>query len=126
MGYTLVVALMGAFTIYAGFSFISETVVKEAKLRVEMDLNSAWHSYDDEKALIEMAVSMATQHESLRGVLRGRTDITDMIPQMRVLADKYLYSGISTGRSPRQPRDAGWLPLQGRLLYLIYHHHRVS
>ena len=89
MGYTLVVALMGAFTIYAGFSFISETVVKEAKLRVEMDLNSAWHSYDDEKALIEMAVSMATQHESLRGVLRGRTDITDMIPQMRVLADKY-------------------------------------
>ncbi|MDH4158160.1 MAG: cache domain-containing protein, partial [candidate division Zixibacteria bacterium] len=89
MGYTLVVALMGAFTLYAGFSFISETVVKEAKLRVEMDLNSAWHSYDDEKAFIEMAVSMATQHESLRGVLRGRADIADMIPQMRALADKY-------------------------------------
>ena len=50
LGYTIVVAVMGVFTIYAGYSFISDDVVKEAKLRVQMDLNSAWYAYNEEPA----------------------------------------------------------------------------
>ena len=73
--YTVVVALTGAFTIYAGFSFISETVVKEAKLRVQMDLNSAWSAYNEQEMRIQMAVGGATQHEDLRKVLEGRTPV---------------------------------------------------
>jgi two-component system NtrC family sensor kinase len=66
LGYAIVVTLMGTFTIYAGLSFISETVVKEAKLRVQMDLNSAWSAYNEEKTLLQMAVSLAAQNEILR------------------------------------------------------------
>jgi len=66
LGYAIVVTLMGTFTIYAGLSFISETVVKEAKLRVQMDLNSAWSAYNEEKALLQMAVSLAAQNEIMR------------------------------------------------------------
>lgn len=61
---------MGIFTIYAGLSFISETVFKEAKLRVQMDLNSAWTAYNEEKALLQMSVSLVSQHELFRSALR--------------------------------------------------------
>ena len=66
LGYAIVVTLMGTFTIYAGLSFISETVVKEAKFRVQMDLNSAWSAYNEEKALLQMAVRLAAQNEIMR------------------------------------------------------------
>lgn len=70
--YTIVVALTGALTIYAGFSFISETVVKEAKLRVQMDLNSAWSAYHEQEMEVQVAVCGASQHENLRKmVVRG-------------------------------------------------------
>ncbi len=69
-GYTLVVVLMGTFTIYAGLSFISETVFKEAKLRVQMDLNSAWTAFNEEKALLQMNVSLVSQYELFREALK--------------------------------------------------------
>jgi hypothetical protein len=42
LGYFIVVALIGSFAIFTGLSFISDTVVNEAKLQVQMDLNAAW------------------------------------------------------------------------------------
>lgn len=69
-GYTLVVVLMGTFTIFAGLSFISETVLKEAKLRVQMDLNSAWTAFNEEKALLQMNVSLVSQYELFREALK--------------------------------------------------------
>lgn len=71
-GYTIVVVLMGTFTIYAGLSFITETVLKEAKLKVQMDLNSAWTAYNEEKALLQMSVSLVAQHEIFRKALSNR------------------------------------------------------
>jgi two-component system NtrC family sensor kinase len=71
-GYTIVVVLMGSFTIYAGLSFITETVLKEAKLKVQMDLSSAWTAYNEEKALLQMGVSLVAQHEQFRGELRRK------------------------------------------------------
>lgn len=70
-GYTIVVVLMGTFTIYAGLSFIKETVLKEAKLKVQMDLNSAWTAYKEETALMQMGVSLVAQHEFLRSALKN-------------------------------------------------------
>ncbi len=72
-GYTLVVILMGVFTVYAGLSFISETVFKEAKLRVQMDLNSAWTAFNEEKALLQMSVSLVSQYELFRSALRKKS-----------------------------------------------------
>jgi two-component system NtrC family sensor kinase len=89
LGYTLVVAVMTAFTIYAGFSFISETVIKEAKLRVQMDLNSAWSAYEEENAQLQMAVSMAAQHETLRKILTHGGNLDDVTAQLRSFKTKY-------------------------------------
>lgn len=68
-GYTIVVIIIGVFTIFAGLSFINETVLKEAKLKVQMDLNSAWTAYKEEKALLQMSVSLVAQHELFRKAL---------------------------------------------------------
>ncbi len=87
LGYAIVVTLMGTFTIYAGISFISETVVKEAKLRVQMDLNSAWSAYNEEKAILQMAVSLAAQNEivncSQSSVIK-RSGISVQLEQLRI------------------------------------------
>jgi len=86
LGYTIVVAFMGTFTIFAGLSFISETVVKEAKLRVQMDLNSAWTAYNEEMVLLQMAVSLASQHEALRSAVRNEPtpySITTILESLR-------------------------------------------
>jgi two-component system NtrC family sensor kinase len=72
IGYSLVVLLMGIFAIFAGLSFISNTVLKETQLRVEMDLNAAWTAYNEEKGFIQMSVSLAAQHEILRHALRDK------------------------------------------------------
>ena len=88
LGYTLVVAVMGTLTIYAGFSFISETVVKEAKLKVQMDLNSAWSAYHEQKMLVQMAVCAASQHETLTSVLRGQSDAANAAAQLEAVRAK--------------------------------------
>ncbi len=89
LGYVLVVAIMGIFTIYAGFSFIGETVVKEAKLRVQMDLNSAWYVLNDESTLLQMSVSTASLQESLRNVLNTRKDLELAALRLESLRRKY-------------------------------------
>ena len=87
--YTLVIAVMLAFTLYAGFSFISKTVVEEAKLRVQMDLNSAWSVYNEENALLQMTVAMGSQPEALRDALTYRTDVDTVSDQLEFLRTKY-------------------------------------
>ena len=89
LGYAIVVTLMGTFTIYAGLSFISETVVKEAKLRVQMDLNSAWSAYNEEKALLQMAVSLAAQNEIMRCKQYHDINIEIISGQLERLRIKY-------------------------------------
>jgi len=74
LGSTLVVAVMGAFTTYAGYSFISETVVEEAKLRVQMDLNSAWAAFDEESTRLQMAVGLISQREIVKRALIAPID----------------------------------------------------
>ncbi len=114
--YTIVVALTGVFTIYAGFSFISETVVKEAKLRVQMDLNSAWSAYHEQKMLVQVAVCGASQHEDLRRLLIEGTDaewVTDRLENLRsrkgldflILIDR---NGIALP-GPRTGTPDGWV-----------------
>jgi two-component system NtrC family sensor kinase len=88
-GYAIVVVLMGSFTIYAGLSFISETVLKEANLRVQMDLNSAWTAYNEEKALLQMGVSLVSQYELLRIALRNETSSPHINKLLGELKDKH-------------------------------------
>jgi two-component system, NtrC family, sensor kinase len=65
LGYTLVIALMGVFTIYTGLSFITKRMIAEAQLTVQMDLNSAWDSYREEQARLQNSVLMASRYEAL-------------------------------------------------------------
>ncbi len=101
LGYILVVALMGTFTIYAGLSFISETVVKEAKLRVQMDLNSAWSAYNEEKALLQMVVSLIAQDETIRCGLEGQSDHQKLTKTLEELRIKYKLDFLSLVDSER-------------------------
>ncbi|HUV31365.1 MAG TPA: cache domain-containing protein [Acidobacteriota bacterium] len=89
LGYTLVVALMGGFTIYAGLSFISETVVKEAKLKVQMDLNSAWAAYAEESALLQTALYDASQRDGPRRVLTGQAPAVSVASELASLMQEH-------------------------------------
>ncbi len=97
LGYALVVGIMGLFTIYAGYSFISDTVVKEALLRVQMDLNSAWSAYNEEKAVLQMAVSLASQHESLRNAPRTDKEMEKISQQLESIRQKYKLDFLTLG-----------------------------
>ncbi len=88
-GYTIVVVLMGTFTIFAGLSFINETVLKEAKLKVQMDLNSAWTAYKEEKASVQMGVSLVAQHEILRVALRKKNNDPHVDKLLAELKEKH-------------------------------------
>lgn len=88
-GYTIVVVLMGTFTIYAGLSFITETVLKEAKLKVQMDLNSAWTAYKEETALMQMGVSLVAQHEYLKTALKNKLKNTRVSILLSELKQKH-------------------------------------
>lgn len=109
-GYTIVVIIMGVFTIFAGLSFINETVLKEAKLKVQMDLNSAWTAYKEEKALLQMSVSLVAQHELFRRALNNNS-INPKVSKLLVeLKEKYKLdflnlvnkNGIIIGTSGKQ------------------------
>ena len=49
LGFILVIAIVASVSTWTGFSFISRTVVKEAMLRVEMDLGAAWSAHVTER-----------------------------------------------------------------------------
>ena len=72
LGFAAVGGITAMVSTLAGFSFISRTVMKEAKLRVEMDVGAAWSAYDDEKNRLQIVVGMSSQRESLRDPLLGR------------------------------------------------------
>lgn len=88
-GYTVVVILMGTFTIFAGLSFINDTVMKEAKLKVQMDLNSAWTAYKEDKALLQMNVSLVAQHELFRRALNDNSTNPKVSRLLDELREKY-------------------------------------
>lgn len=97
LGYFLVVAVMGFFTIYAGYSFIADTVVKEALLRVQMDLNSAWSAYNEEKALLQMAVSLGSQHESLRKIPSNPQEVEKISDHLEKIRQEYNLDFLTLG-----------------------------
>ncbi len=88
-GYTIIVILMGIFTIFAGLSFITDTVMQEAKLKVQMDLNSAWTAYKEEKALLQMNVSLVAQHELFRRALNNNSTNLKVNKLLAELKEKY-------------------------------------
>ena len=88
-GYTIIVILMGTFTIFAGLSFITDTVMQEAKLKVQMDLNSAWTAYKEEKALLQMNVSLVAQHELFRRALNNNSTNLKVNKLLAELKEKY-------------------------------------
>ena len=71
LGFALVIAVAALISTLSGFSFISRTLVKEAMLRVEMDLGAAWSAFEDEKLHLQTVVSLASQRELFRAHLSG-------------------------------------------------------
>ncbi|MBN2423462.1 MAG: cache domain-containing protein [Calditrichaceae bacterium] len=75
-GYSIVITLMALFTIFTGYSFISNTIVEEAKLRVQMDLNSAWFALNEEIISIKMTLASAAQYHMFHDALStGNIDV---------------------------------------------------
>ena len=70
LGFLLVVAIVATVATLAGYSFLSHTVVKEAKARVELDLGAAWSAYEGEKNQLQIVLSLASQNDTLRDALR--------------------------------------------------------
>jgi len=70
MGFGPVVLVMGATSTFAGLSFIGHTVMKEAKLRVEMDLNGAWSAYGEEMNRLQVVVGISAQREAMQSATR--------------------------------------------------------
>jgi two-component system NtrC family sensor kinase len=90
IGYAVIVIVIGFFTIYTGFSFISEVIIEDTKLKVQMDLNSAWLAYNEEKALIQMGVGLALQNEIIRSVyFNNKKKIKNLNEQIDNIKKKY-------------------------------------
>lgn len=89
LGYAIIVALMGSFAIITGLSFISNTVVNEAKLRVQTDLNAAWIAYNEEKALLQTDVSIIAQHEDIHSVLVNKQKIPGISEKLKDLRNEH-------------------------------------
>lgn len=82
LGYAIVVSLMGAFSIFTGLTFLSDAVVSEAKLRVQSDLSSAWITYNEEKALLQTAVSIIAQREDIQTAITQKSNVKDVLRQL--------------------------------------------
>ncbi len=118
LGFELVVAITATVITWAGFSFISRTVTKEAMLRVEMDLGGAWSAYEAEKSRLQTVVGMASQREFLREALRFRRGLDTISGELDALRRKYDldFLGltdsqgrvVARGRSPYAAGDPAW------------------
>ena len=73
IGYAFIVILMGMFAMITGLSFISDTVVTEAKLSVQNDLNAAWIAYNEEKAILQSSVGIISQRDFIRTSLINKS-----------------------------------------------------
>jgi two-component system NtrC family sensor kinase len=89
IAYALVVILMGISTIFIGISFISDTVVNEAKVRVQLNLNSAWFAYNEEIARLQTAVVLASQYQFLRNCLTNPDANQTVCTQIEQHKEKY-------------------------------------
>ncbi len=88
-GFILVIGIVASVSTWTGFSFISRTVVKEAMLRVEMDLGAAWSAYEAERTRTQVVVSMVSQSESLRAALRGQSSSAGISEQLDAFRRRY-------------------------------------
>lgn len=89
LGFILVIGIVASVSTWTGFSFISRTVVKEAMLRVEMDLGAAWSAYETERTRMQVVVSMVSQSESLRSTLRGQLSSTGISNELDAFRRRY-------------------------------------
>ncbi len=71
LAFLAVIGIVALANTWMGFSFISSTVVKEAMLRVEMDLRAAWAACEDEMNRLQTIEGMASQRDALRAALGG-------------------------------------------------------
>jgi two-component system NtrC family sensor kinase len=114
LGFTLVVGIVAIVSTWAGMSFISQTVMKEAMVRVEMDLGTAWSAYEAERSRLQIVVSMASQNDFFRSVLRSDGAMSEIAWELGAFRRKYDMDfltlvdskGFVVGRS-RQPFAVG-------------------
>ena len=89
LGFTAVVGIVAIVSTWAGMSFISQTVMKEAMVRVEMDLGTAWSAYEAERSRLQIVVSMASQNELLRTALRSGNATGGIAGELDAFRRKY-------------------------------------
>ncbi len=94
-GYAFVVLLMGALTISAGITFISETIVKEAQQKVHMDLNSAWAAYHEEAALLQMSMGLVSQQRVVRDALVGALSVDTVTARLEALRKRHHFDYLT-------------------------------
>jgi two-component system NtrC family sensor kinase len=89
LGFTAVVGIVVITSTWMGMSFISQTVMKEAMVRVEMDLGTAWSAYEAERSRLQIVVSLVSQNELLRSRLRNGGGSLDLARELDAFRRKY-------------------------------------
>ncbi|MCX6134814.1 MAG: cache domain-containing protein [Ignavibacteriales bacterium] len=88
---TLVVAVTGLCVILAGYTIITDVVVDEAQLRVQMDLNSAWTAFRDQAVQLQANLSLVSQQQLVRKALANSVHRSVTPPSLEALR---LQSGL--------------------------------
>ena len=115
LAFAPVVLVMGAVSTLAGLSFINHTVMKEAMLRVEMDLNSAWSAFEEEKTRLLIVVGGAAQQEALQEFARSRLGFDELAHELDALRRLHGIDYLAVADSSatvlvrsRYPHAGGW------------------
>jgi two-component system, NtrC family, sensor kinase len=88
---TFVVAITGLCVILAGYTIITDVVVDEAQLRVQMDLNSAWTAFRDQAVQLQTNLSLISQQQPVRMALTNSAHRSVTPPSLEALR---LQSGL--------------------------------
>jgi two-component system, NtrC family, sensor kinase len=89
LGFLLVLGLVGAVGIPTGLSFISRTLRDEAMRRIEIDLGAAWAAYEAERGRIQTALSLVSQSEPIRAVVKTPSPTPALAQDLEALRRRY-------------------------------------
>jgi two-component system NtrC family sensor kinase len=89
LGFLLVLSLVGAVGIPTGLSFISRTLRDEAMRRIEIDLGAAWAAYEAERGRIQTTLSLVSQSEPIRAVVKASPATPALAQDLEALRRRY-------------------------------------
>jgi two-component system NtrC family sensor kinase len=88
LAFALVVGVIGISNIWAGYTFLNKTILNEAQLRVEKDLNGVWAAYREALGELRYAVSTSTHGTLSARLISARTDRDSVTEELNAVCEK--------------------------------------